>query len=267
MSWIFRMRALACVAGLAASAASLAMWSAVSSARADEIHQDGPTTLAIFYRAKPADRPAFRRYLLDRELDRLAAWKKGGVLKNYQILYNPYVDSETWDAATLLEFPSYAQVGQWQAIEQTAPGGLDAAGLALARPVQTYSLDLRWTEGSGDPNRGIYYIINYTVGNDENWKKWDVSFKGYGLPQMHGWIRDKALISYRMYTNRYDSGDRWDELLLLQYRDLAALGQRDAEMAKVRAELARDPNFKPLIDHVHAFHTEGNDVLGVPLVK
>lgn len=251
MKWVAA--ALACLAALPA--------------RADAPQQDGPTTLAIFYRANPADRPAFRQYLRGNELDRLAGWKKGGILKAYQILYNPYVDEKTWDAALLLEFPSYSQVGQWQDIEQTSPGGLDRRGLALARPIETYSLDLRWAEGDGDPDRGVYYIINYTVGNDENWKKWDQSFMGYGLPQMHGWIRDKVLVSYKMFTNRYDSGSRWDQLLLLHYHDLPALGRRDAEMAKVRAELAKDPNFKPLIDHTHAFHTEGNDILAVPVVK
>src|SRR5258708_2797213 len=60
--------------------------------------EGGPRQLLITYRSQRADRPAFRAYLQGEESVTLDKLKNEGVLKSYQILFNPFVTTGTWDA-------------------------------------------------------------------------------------------------------------------------------------------------------------------------
>ena len=53
------------------------------------------------------------------------------MLKDYRVLFNSYLDSDTYDMLFLLNFDNYSSVAQWREIEKTSPGGLSAAGLKL----------------------------------------------------------------------------------------------------------------------------------------
>ncbi len=104
----------------------------------------GPLNILITYRSAAADRPAFRAYLQGEEIAKLEGLRKQGVLKDYQILFNPFVTTGTWDAMLVLSFTHYADTQRWKDIERTEPGGLSAAGLKLAKPLKHL----------------MYYIIN-----------------------------------------------------------------------------------------------------------
>ena len=222
----------------------------------------GPENLLITYRSKPADRPAFRDYLEHVELARLKAWKDQGVLKDFQILFNPYNDVDTWDAMLVVRFPSYADVGRWQEIERTQPGGLDARGLALGSPVQTYSADLTWTEGGWGDASNIFYVIPYEYNSEAEYESY---VDGYVLPQVRGWMKDGALTGYRIYMNRDPVGRRWDSLFIFRYKDLEAFGRREAVVAKVRAGLVDDPKWKQLNDNKRNIRTESDNTIAVSL--
>lgn len=235
-------------------------WSAASPAPAAPA--GGPESLLIQYRTTAARRPAFRRYLERTELARLARWKARGVLADYQVLFNPYNDQDTWDALLVLKFPAYAAVGRWQAIEQTLPGGLDARGLALATPVQTYSADLRWAEGGWGGAGNVFYVIPYEYRSEAEYAAY---VEDYVLPQVRGWMRDGALSGYRIYMNRDPVGRRWDSLFVFRYRDLAAFGRREAVIAAVRAGLAADPRWAALNAGKRDVRTESDNAIAVAL--
>src|SRR5262245_30011931 len=72
-----------------------------------QLRATGPLTLAIAYRCNPDQRTVLRRKMLEGGVDRFEAWKKQGVLQTYHILFNSYLDSETYDMLALLSFNTY----------------------------------------------------------------------------------------------------------------------------------------------------------------
>ncbi len=202
---------------------------------------DGPRSLLITYRSDPAHRPAFADYLAHDEWARLAQWKKQGVISGFQILFNPFNTEDTWDAMLVLRFARFTDTAKWLAIERTSPGGLAPAGLALARPVNSYSADADW-EGGDDSAAGdagaIFYVIPYEYRNEAEYRSY---MDGYVLPQVQGWMKAGVLTGYRIFMNRYPVGKPWDVLFVYRYRDLDAFGKREATIAQVRAGLQADP--------------------------
>jgi hypothetical protein len=206
--------------------------------------EGGPTELLITYRAQAADRPAFRAYLQGNETALLEGLKREGVLKGYQILFNPFVTTGTWDAMTVLSFTDYAATQRWKEIERTRPGGLDAAGLKLAKPLQTYSADLGWEATAANqapPGRRVVYVIPYVYNALDQYKAY---VDGYVIPQVKGWMGEGVLTRYAIYLNRYSVGDPWDALFVYEYRDLDSFGKREETVAKVRKSLVDDPAWK-----------------------
>lgn len=225
----------------------------------------GPRELVISYRAQPANRPAFRTYLLKQETARLAALKRKGVLQHYQILFNPFVTPRTWDALLLLTFPSYAQTARWKEIERTMPGGLDKAGLALATPSDTISADLSWTNAApdaGDGSDAVFYVIPYEYNVLDQYKKY---IDAYLIPQVTGWIKEGVLARYNIYLNRDPVGPSWDSLFIYQYHNLEAFGRREEITAKVRGPLRNDPAWKSYNDIKQTIRTEGENTIAEKL--
>lgn len=215
---------------------------------AAEEAKGGPTQLLISYRTAAADRPAFRAYLLGDETALLEKLKREGTLKSYQILFNPFVTTGTWDAMTVLSFRSYADTQRWKEIERTAPGGLSGVGLKIARPLQTYSADLAWGATAPDalpPGRRVVYVIPYSYNSLDQYKAY---VDGYVIPQVKGWMAEGVLTRYAIYLNRYSTGDPWDALFVYEYRDLESFGRREETVAKVRDTLRSDPTWKKLSD-------------------
>jgi hypothetical protein len=223
----------------------------------------GPCELLIVYRAEPAARPEFRRYLQDTFATQLQKLAREGVLKSYQVLFNPFVQPRTWDAMTLLSFNRFTDTRRWQEIERTSPGGLNAAGLKLAKPVGTYSADLEW-EGAaaeaGPATEHVFYVIPYAYAGADQYRKY---VNGYVIPQVEGWLAEGALSRYRIYMNRYPVGDPepWDSLFVYEYRNLEAFGRRDEVTAKVRGPLRADPAWKQWNDIKGSVRTESENTI------
>src|ERR1700682_1286817 len=118
--------------------------------------QSGPTTLIITFRCAPANRAAFRESIAMNEIPRLEKLKRAGMLENYRLFFNWYVDENTWDMMAVLSFRQYADVARWREIERTSPGGLSRESLRLGAPTMTYSVDLTWhgTAPNDQPDTG-----------------------------------------------------------------------------------------------------------------
>jgi hypothetical protein len=225
----------------------------------------GPLNLLISYRSEPANRPAFRAYLQKEGHARLEKFKHDGVLKSYLVLFNPVTSSGTWDALIILTFARYADTRRWMDIERTAPGGLSAAGLRLAKPVDSYFADLRWqgaTDDAATERDSIYYVIPYEYSSAGEYEKY---VDTYVIPQVKGWMREGVLSSYRLFLNRFGTGRPWDSLFVYQYRDLEAFGRRDEIVSKVRKTLVDDPAWKHYSDIKQSLRTESENTIAEDL--
>lgn len=239
---------------------AVAILTAPALARAEAA--EGPRSLLITYRtAAPAARPAFRAYLASQEAAKLAEWKRQGVIQGFQILFNPFQSEETWDAMVVLRFAKFADTAKWIAIERASPGGLDADGLKLAHPVNTYAADADWEEGedSARADEGaMFYVIPYEYRNEAEYRRY---VDGYVIPQVKGWMQAGVLTGYRIFMNRYPVGKPWDALFVYRYKDLGAFGRRDATVAKVRSGLMSDPAWKAWSDNKAGLRTESENTI------
>ncbi|MDE2134647.1 MAG: hypothetical protein KGJ49_08610 [Alphaproteobacteria bacterium] len=221
----------------------------------------GPCELLISYRVKPENRPAFRRFLLREETARLENLRRDGILRSYQILFNPFVTARTWDAMAVLSFQRYTDTRRWKEIERTAPGGLSPTGLRLATSIDTVSADLSWegaAPGADTEKNSVFYVIPYEYNATDQYKKY---VDDYVIPQTEGWLKEGVLSSYRIYMNRYPVGPAWDSLFVFQYRDLEAFGRREQIVAKVRETLRADPAWKALNDVKQTIRTESENTI------
>ena len=222
---------------------------------------EGPATLVLSYKSAPSNRTAFHAYMESAGVTRFEAWKKQGVFAGYQVLFSSYVNDSTWDALLVLSFDKYVDQARWKEIERKEPGGLDAAGLALASPKNAYVADLTWSgaaEKRGE-TKPVYFVIPYTylVGRAD----YKTYVDGYVIPQMKGWVSEGVVSSYRIFLNQNETGDPWDALFILEYRDLRALALRRATITKVRAVLANNPVWKKLSDDKHEVRKEGEIII------
>jgi len=241
--------------------ASVVLLLSAGNLTASSAEQGGPTTLIITYRCAPANRTSFHDSILNTDIPRFEKWKHARTLENYRLLFNWYVDENTWDMMAVLSFHQYADVGRWREIERNSPGGLSQESLRLGAPTNTYSTDLTWhgaIPGDGDTRRSVFFVIPYDVVNLEEYKPY---VAGYVIPQMDGWMRAGVLRSYSLYLNRYYSGKPWDSLLILEYKDMESFGQRENVIAKVRAALSTDLKWKALSDNKKSMRTEKETVL------
>jgi hypothetical protein len=180
---------------------------------------------------------------------RFEKYRKDGVVDGCRLLFNRYVDADTWDLLALLDFRDYAQATGWKDVEAEAPGGLSAEGLALATPVHTYSMDLVRRGSSptpATPGKSVFFVIpyDYQVATSEYTKYLDE----YVIPQVKGWVAENVLAGYGIYLNRYATSRPWKSLFIYEYRDAAALGARERTVEKVRATLRSDPVWKARSD-------------------
>ncbi len=232
------------------------------------LRSTGPTTLAITFRCNPDKRVALREYMLRTGLAQLEGYKEHGVLKDYRVLFNSYLDSDTFDMLFLLNFDKYADVARWRDIEKRAPGGLRAEGLQMITSAVTNSLDgIRHAASPEPPVRGrsVFFIIPYDfeVSTDDYVKYLD----GYVIPQVTGWIKENVLAAYTIYLSRYPTSRPWSSLFVLEYRDSDAFGLREATVTKVRAALQSDPAWKALSDTKHKIRIEKQTVIAEELIR
>jgi len=217
----------------------------VHAAHAAGAREGGPLAIVITYHVPPANRAAFRKAMEEIEVPRFRRWKEDRVLQDARILMNRYADSATWDAMALITFAAYADVERWNGIERTSPAGLSPATLSLTSAIETAPGDIVRERGAGQEHAAVL-VIPYEVIVPAN--EYLAYLDGYVLPQVDGW-RDEGMLSrYGIFIARYPAGRPWQSMLILEYRDDAALGERDATTAKVRARLASDTKWKAISD-------------------
>lgn len=227
----------------------------------------GPQVLALAYRCEPAQRTALRERLLNGGVARFEGWKKQGILKDYRILFNSYLDSETFDLLEILTFDKYEDIAKWREIERKTPGGLSNDELKLVTSAVTYSLDTIRQGASKTPverGRGVFFVIpyDYLIPAEDYVKYLD----NYVVPQVDGWIAEKVLANYKIYLSRYATSRQWGSLFVLEYRDSDAFGQREATIDKVRARLKGNPLWLAASENKHKVRVEKQTVICEELV-
>ena len=212
-------------------------------------------SLVVSYSAEPGDRVELLDALANQAAGRFAKWQHDGVIARWQLLYNRYRGAGGWDAMALLTFARPADVARWSAIERLYPGGLAPREAAFATTIDTVPVDL--ARSRREPKEGdtpVYLAIPYKlmVSPEEYLAYAD----GYVLPQFDGWVGEGVLAGYRIYVSRYPAGRPWSSLILLEYRSDAALTERGAVVAKVRARLKNDPKWKAISDNKKTIREE-----------
>src|SRR5258706_4068967 len=74
----------------------------------------GPKHLIITYHCPPATRAAFREFMTREGMRNFATWKGQGVLKDYHVLFNWFVDADAWDMLSILSLGQYGDVDKWR---------------------------------------------------------------------------------------------------------------------------------------------------------
>ncbi len=227
----------------------------------------GPRTLLIAYRSNPDQRANLRQKMTAAGVARFENWKRDGVFEDYRILFNSYLDSETYDMLALLTFRNYSDVDRWREIEKTMPGGLYPDTLALIASAVTYPLDgVRQSAPGGPSGRGrsVFFVIpyDYLVSTDEYVKYLDT----YVVPQTEGWMGEGVLASYAIYLGRYATSRPFGSLFVLEYRDWDAFGKREATVVKVREKLKSNPAWLAASENKQKIRIEGRTIIAEELL-
>jgi hypothetical protein len=225
--------------------------------------QPNANHLFVDYRCQPADRPAFRRALAKDGIAQLEQWQQAGAFADYVLVFNEFVDANTWDAVLVLTFASYAQTAKWRAIERDFPGGLSPELLKFGTPQTSYFADRMLSAGeAGDRSKSVFVFIPYQFRAREEYLNF---IKVYGVPQFEAWRKADVVANYAVYVNHHHTGKPWDAMLVFEYRDVDALGRRDAIKQQVRVGLAKDAAWKAMSDVKRDLRTELEVVMAAPL--
>jgi hypothetical protein len=197
----------------------------------------GTTSLVLEYHVKPVNRLALRQFMQSEGLAQLDKWKREGLLRDYKVLFNRWVDNQNWDMMTVLNFPTADKMSAWREVEAAMPAGLPQKALALVDKIDTNPADL-YLEGGASKGSGVYVVIpyDYLVSTD----KYLAYLRGYLVPQLDGWLKEDVLDHYQILLGRYVVGRHWSALMFYEYKGDTGLGLRERTQAKVRADLARN---------------------------
>jgi hypothetical protein len=217
---------------------------------------NGPTALIVSYHAKPADRAKFREIMRHEGVAQFETWKRQGVFEAYQALFTTYAASTEPDMFLILHFAHFADLGHWQHIEETYPGGLPADAQALATPEFSATADIVKENSVAPTTReSQFFVLEYNVLADM--PKYTSYVLGYATPQFDEWEKAGVLSSYAVYTNQNPAGAPWSSFILLEYKDLPSLADREVVKNKARADLAAsNPTWKKWSDDKTAMRTE-----------
>lgn len=205
---------------------------------------DGPMAMALTYKAIPGKRISFRELMATQGIAQFEQWKAAGAFESYQALFSAYAASDSPDLFVVLRFRHFSDLGRWQTIEQRYPGGLIEAAQPLAFVETSATVDIV-SEGSVQAPKvsSQYVVLEYDV--TAPMPKYVSYVQGYVAPQFEGWMKAGILSSYACFANQNPAGAAWTGLIVLQYKDLAALGAREVVKDKTRAMLATtDPVWK-----------------------
>ncbi len=205
---------------------------------------DGPVALVFTYKAMLGKRAAFRELMATQGIAQFERWKAAGDFDGYQALFSAYAASDTPDLFVVLRFRHFSDLGRWQAIEHTYPGGLIQTAQALASVETSATADIVGENSIHAPTSSSQYVVlEYDV--TAPMPKYVSYVQGYVAPQFEGWMKAGILSSYACFTNQNPAGAAWSGFIVLQYKDLASLAARETVKDKTRAMLAAtDPVWK-----------------------
>ena len=225
-----------------------------------------PTALILTYRARPGERMAFLEKMRTEGNAQFAQWKKDGVFASYHLLAPAYAAAgkDTPDLYAIVEFAHFTDLVRWQRIEKALPGGLpqDVQSIAWAETSGTADV-LKKASASASTSESQYFILTYDVMIPmPAYEKYAL---GYAVPQFDGWIKAGALNSYEVFINQNAAGAPWSSLILLEYKDIEALGRREMVKDAVRKALAAsNPEWKKWSEDKSATRKE---LAGVPVLE
>ena len=215
-----------------------------------------PTALIISYRAKSEYRAKFRNIMASEGIARLEKWKNDGVFASYVALFTTYAAETTPDMFLIVRFNHFTDLGRWQKIEQTNPGGLPKKTQVMAAVETSATADIVKEKVSAPTTQDSqFFILEYDVLTDM--PKYVSYVEGYVAPQFDAWIKSGALVSYSSFSNQNPAGAPWSSFILLEYKNLDALASRESIKNKSRADLAvSDPVWKKWSDDKTAIRKE-----------
>jgi len=205
---------------------------------------DGPTAVIVTYRAKPGERAGFRRIMHSEGIAQFERWKKDGIFASYNALFTTYAADSVPDMFLILSFNHFTDLGRWQKVEQTYPGGLIEKAQTIAAADTSGTADIIKEESEAPTTKDSQFVIlEYNVTVDM--PKYVSYTQGYVVPQFEAWAKAGVLSSYACYTNQNPAGAPWSSFIVLEYKDLKSLAAREVIKNKVRAELAvSNPTWK-----------------------
>jgi hypothetical protein len=226
-----------------------------------------PVSIVIVYKARPETRAAFRSLMQAEGAARFARWQKEGVFRRMHLLFTPYAGASPFDMIAILDFARYTDLERWKEVEQQMPGGLSPEALALASPESSWLAEpfVHDESADHDPTKSADLLAFYEVVTDPaRYRKY---VEGYTVPQMKGWIEAGVLGAYSMYVNQ-GVGTPWNALLVLEYKGMAGLAQREAVKSGVRQRLAAsDPVWKTWSNDKGAIRNEKSLVAADPIMS
>ena len=217
---------------------------------------DGPTALIITYHARPGARATLRKIMQGDGVAQLEKWKNEGVVAAYTLLFTAYAGDNSPDMFLVLRFKRFTDLGGWQKIEETYPGGLPEKAQAVAVVDASATADVvKEATGVQSPKDSQFLVLEYDV--TAEMPKYVSYVQGYVAPQFEGWVKAGVLASYACYVNQNPAGAPWSSLTLLEYKDLKSLAAREVVKNRTREELAAsDPVWKKWSDDKSAMRKE-----------
>lgn len=211
--------------------------------------------VTIAMTARPQDRTALLADVKGPQRALMRSWRTSGLVAGYHLLFTRAPDKGVWDAMVTLTFRDDAAQARWR--EQLAPGsgGIAQEVLAHVASVETTPCDGVREGGPGKAAKAAILVVPYVALIPP--AQYLDYLDGYTIPQFRGWVEEGVLDSYEVITSRYPAGRAWNAMIVLRYRDDAALARREEVTAKVRARLAADPSWKSFSDSKKTIRTEG----------
>lgn len=217
---------------------------------------DGPTALIVTYRAKPGARAGFRRIMQSEGVAQFEMWKRDGIFASYNALFTTYAADSVPDMFLILRFNHFTDLGRWQKIEETYPGGLIEKAQIIATVDTSGTADIVKEESDAPTTKDSqFFILEYNVTADM--PKYVSYVQGYVAPQFEAWTKAGVLSSFACYANQNPAGAPWSSFIVLEYKDLKSLAAREVIKNKSRAELAAsNPTWKKWSEDKSAIRQE-----------
>lgn len=205
-----------------------------------------PTALIVTYKAKPGERLRFLSLMRTEGVAQYEKWKVDGVFTDYQLLQPAFAAAgmNTPDLYAILRFSHFIDLAGWQRIEKSLPGGLpqDAQNIAWADTSGTADL-VKEESAAPTTKDSQFFVLTYSVSVPiPAYRKYAL---GYAVPQFEQWMKAGVLNSFVVFTNQNPAGAPWHSLILLEYKNIEALGRREIIKDQARDALAAtNPEWK-----------------------